>query len=153
MRRFLLIATALTLMIALFFLLQDEDSTSDTDAIANAAGPRLALAATAPEDAKVAPPPVDREHPGYAVYTKRGCNVCHGPALTGTNMAPGFEEAPEHWEPESFARYLTNPDSSVRANERLRALDARYGMFVMPAYQLAEEELVPLTKLILRIED
>lgn len=145
MRKVVLAAFALAGAVALFLLLQGDGATSDADTLTNGASPRTATAA---EDA-VPPPTVDREHPGYAVYSRRGCNVCHGPALQGTNMAPSLEDAAEHWEPESFARYLSNPDSSVRADARLREVDARYSMFVMPGYQLVEEELQPLTELIL----
>lgn len=148
MSKVVLVAFALAGAVALFLLLQGDGATSDPDALTNGASPRLAAAATASKE-PVPPHAVDREHPGYAVYSRRGCNVCHGPALKGTNMAPSLEDADEHWEPASFARYLSNPDSSVRANPRLREVDARYSMFVMPAYQLVAEELLPLTELIL----
>jgi mono/diheme cytochrome c family protein len=115
-------------------------------------GPRPARAAVS-EDAKEPPRVIDREHPGYAIYTRRGCNVCHGPDLGGSNMAPSLLDAQEHWTAETFARYLADPDSSVRANERLKQLDAKYSMFVMPAYPLDEVELVPLTSLILGTQD
>lgn len=146
MRKVIFAVAAVVAAGALYFFLQGDGAGSDAGSAMNASNPRSALAAPTDDEQAAS---IDREHPGYVVYTRRGCNVCHGPGLAGTNMGPSLLDSHEHWEAEPFGRYLANPDSSVRADERLQELDAEYSMFVMPGYRLEAEELDSLTSFIL----
>lgn len=91
----------------------------------------------------------DTSHPGYQVYTAKGCQRCHGSDLLGTRMAPALVDARQNFDRQSLGEYLADPAAYIQKDPRLKALDQRYRMQEMPAVQLSESELRQLAGLIL----
>ena len=89
-------------------------------------------------------------HPGYAVYKKRGCSVCHGRDLEGTRMGPTLANAAKNFDRDELRRFLSNPDSAAAVTPRLSKLEEKFSMFVMPSFTLPPSELKSLSDLLLR---
>jgi mono/diheme cytochrome c family protein len=91
----------------------------------------------------------DTGHPGYQVYTQKGCQRCHGPDLLGTRMGPALVDARQNFDVPALGEYLADPTAYIEKDPRLKALDRQYRMQEMPATVLSDEELRLLGGLIL----
>jgi Cytochrome c len=91
----------------------------------------------------------DIDHPGYQVYTKKGCQRCHGPGLLGTRMGPALVDARQNFDFPALSEYLADPAAYIEKDPRLKALDRQYQMQEMPATVLSDGEMRQLGGLIL----
>lgn len=87
------------------------------------------------------------DSPG-ALYRHR-CARCHGSDLEGTPTAPSLQDLKRHWNPDTLARYLGDPEVVRRGDARLEAQSARY-LIDMPAYdELSAGEMNGLVEFLL----
>jgi len=62
-----------------------------------------------------------------------GCRNCHGPNLTGTNMAPSLQGLKQYWSKDQLTNYLRNP-SSFMSSDRFREYEKKYPNMPMPSF-------------------
>lgn len=74
----------------------------------------------------------DKELDGAALVKSSGCTGCHGPELSGTNLAPALKNIKDNYSRDKLISYLRNP-SSFMDSDRFKEFRAKYST-VMPAY-------------------
>jgi len=88
-------------------------------------------------------PAVDRDAVarGRLVWEAEECSACHGDTGEGTLIGPSLAAVADHWEAETLAVFLQDPESQLVENSRLRELTSKYDVD-MPGVQQADHEQV-----------
>ncbi len=98
----------------------------------------LAACSTPPE-----PPAVQHEEQsaGRRAFLSRACPDCHGTQRQGTQLGPPLINVSSHWDEASLVKFLRDPGSFVRSDERLRRLSDSYPAD-MPGLPGASDEVL-----------
>jgi hypothetical protein len=92
--------------------------------------------ARAPESSSPSPAVLAR---ATALYDEWQCSTCHGADRRGTDSAPAIDVLGRHWNVDTLARYIRDPEPYRTADARLGEIAARYPM-VMPEFPEPEED-------------
>jgi len=87
---------------------------------------------------------------GAAVYSKFGCQTCHGGHRGGTSRGPSLRSVATVWDEKTLPVYLQNPAAAREKNERLQKLSNRYAPTRMLQFEFKDEELKVLVKFLLQ---
>jgi len=88
-------------------------------------------------------PKVDRAavERGRLVWDAEECSACHGENGEGTTIGPSLSDVAEHWQDESLADFLKDPQGQLEDNPRLKELTSTYDVD-MPGVRQADDDEV-----------
>ncbi len=81
-----------------------------------------------------------------------GCTGCHGPELSGTNMAPDLHKVNQYWSRDKLINYLRNPGSYMDS-DRMKNYKAQYPNTMMPSFSnINVQELGKVADYLLKLQ-
>ncbi len=96
-------------------------------------------------------PAVDRDAVarGRLVWEAEECSACHGDNGAGTPIGPSLADIANHWQAESLAGFLEDPQARLEDNPRLRELTSIYDVDMPGVRQAGEQEVKDLVVFLL----
>lgn len=85
---------------------------------------------------------------GQRVWQAQGCAGCHGEPGEIRSTAPPLTDLPAHWDRDTLADYLADPEGVKARTPRLQYLNEQYPV-IMPRIDASPEDLQLLAEYLL----